>query len=62
MYGKIAKEMHVPLVPFLLTGVVDQPDLFQADHIHMVAAAHPRILENVWPYLSPLISPPIAGK
>ena len=55
MYGKIAKQMQLPLVPFLLEGVADKPDLFQADHIHMLAAAHPRILDNVWPYLLPLI-------
>jgi len=56
MYGEVAKEMRVPLVPFLLAGVFEQADLFQADHIHMIAAAHPRILDNVWPYLYPLIS------
>jgi len=56
MYGTLAKETHVPLVPFLLEGVADKPELFQADHIHMVAAAHPHILDNVWPYLLPLIS------
>jgi len=59
MYGEIAKEMHVPLVPFLLAGVFDQPDLFQADHIHMIAAAHPHILDTVWPYLLPLVASPV---
>lgn len=56
MYGTLAKETHVPLVPFLLEGVADKPELFQADHIHMIAAAHPHILDNIWPYLLPLIS------
>ncbi|MET3123376.1 acyl-CoA thioesterase-1 [Oxalobacteraceae bacterium GrIS 2.11] len=56
MYGDIAKETHVPLVPFLLEGVASKPELFQADHIHMVAGAHPQILDNVWPYLLPLLS------
>lgn len=56
MYGKIAKETKIPLVPFLLAGVADKPELFQADRIHLIAAAHPSILNNVWPYLLPLIS------
>ncbi len=56
MYPKIAKQTNIPLVPFLLAGVADQANLFQADRIHLIAAAHPRILDNVWPYLLPLIS------
>jgi acyl-CoA thioesterase-1 len=55
MYGKIAKDMKLPLVPFLLAGVADRPELFQADQIHLIAAAHPRILDNVWPIVLPLI-------
>jgi len=55
MYGKIAKELKLPLVPFLLEGVADKPELFQADHIHLIAAAHPRMLDNVWPVVLPLI-------
>lgn len=56
MYGTLAKQTHVPLVPFLLAGVAEKPELFQADHIHMVATAHPQILDNVWPYLLPLLT------
>lgn len=56
MYGALAKEMHVPLLPFLLAGVADKPELFQTDHIHLIAAAHPQILDNIWTYLLPLIS------
>lgn len=56
MYGEIARQSQVALVPFLLDGVADKPELFQADHIHLIAAAHPRILENVWPKLLPLLS------
>ncbi len=56
MYGNIAKETKVVLVPFFLKGIVENPDFFQADHIHLTAAAHPHMLENVWPYLLPLIS------
>ena len=41
--------MKVPLVPFLLEGVADKPELFQADQLHPTAEAQPRILDNVWP-------------
>ena len=49
MYPTLAKQTKSVLVPFLLEGVADQPTLFQADNIHPKAAAHPRMLDNVWP-------------
>ena len=55
MYPTLAKQTKSVLVPFLLEGVADQPTLFQADNIHPKAAAHPRMLDNVWPYLKPLL-------
>ena len=55
MYGAIAKREKVPLVPFLLEGVAERTDLFQADQLHPTAAAQPRILDNVWPVLEPLL-------
>lgn len=56
MFPKIASKTKVPLVPFLLEGVADKPELFQADQLHPVAAAHPQIVKNVWTYLQPMIS------
>jgi len=56
MYPKIAGETKTPLVPFLLKGVADKPTLFQPDQLHPVAAAHPQMLNNVWPYLQPMLS------
>ena len=56
MYGSVARAEAVALVPFLLAGVADGPDadkMFQADRIHPVAEAHPRILEAVWPVFKP---------
>jgi acyl-CoA thioesterase-1 len=58
MFTRVAKDKQVPLVPFLLKGVADGPDalkLFQADRIHPLAAAHPTILNNVWPALKKLL-------
>ncbi|WP_101675651.1 arylesterase [Alloalcanivorax mobilis] len=45
-----AREQDVPLVPFLLDGVVEAGQL-QGDGIHPTAAAQPRLLENTWPVL-----------
>ena len=55
MYGAIAKKAGAPLVPFLLEGVADNPELFQADQLHPTAAAQPRIADNVWAVLEPLL-------
>lgn len=54
-FGEIAKQQQVPLVDFLLAGVAEQPALFQADMLHPTAEAQPRILDNVWPALTPLL-------
>ncbi len=55
LYPALAAREHVALVPFLLEGLADQPGLFQADQLHPTAAAQPRILDNVWPSLEPLL-------
>jgi acyl-CoA thioesterase-1 len=58
LFGRVAKSEQVALVPFLLAGVADGPDadaMFQPDRIHPRAEAHPRILDNVWPVLRPLL-------
>jgi len=56
LFPKLAKDTKSSLVPFMLQGVVEKPELFQADRIHPSAAAHPTILNNIWPQLKPLIS------
>lgn len=58
LFATVAKAEGTALVPFLLKGVADGPQaetMFQADRIHPVAAAHPMILDNVWPVLKPLL-------
>jgi acyl-CoA thioesterase I len=45
----------VPLVPFLLAGIADKPDMFQADQIHPNQQAQPVLLKNVWPAVKPLL-------
>jgi acyl-CoA thioesterase-1 len=55
MYVQLAKKHKLALVPFLLEGFADQRDLFQPDQLHPTAAAQPRILDNVWPVLEPVL-------
>ena len=59
-YADVAKARHVALVPFLFEGFGDDNALFQTDRIHPVAAAQPRLLDNVWRELQPLLG--AAGK
>ena len=56
MYPDIARRMKVALVPFLLEGVAERRELFQADQLHPTAEAQKRILENVWPVITPVLS------
>ncbi len=55
MYGELANEFHVRLVPFLLAGMADKPGMFQADQIHPTQQAQSLLLGNVWPTLRPLL-------
>jgi acyl-CoA thioesterase I len=58
-FATVAKEQKVPLVPFFLKGVADAADptkLFQADRLHPLEAAHPMMLDNVWPELKKLLA------
>ena len=55
MYGKLAAQQKAPIVPFLLEGIADKPELFQADGLHPTAAAQQRVADNVWKTLEPLL-------
>ncbi|MGB9101971.1 MAG: arylesterase [Stenotrophomonas indicatrix] len=54
-YRALATQYKVPLLPFLLEGVALQPGLMQADGLHPTAQAQPKVLDNVWPLLKPLL-------
>lgn len=55
MYRQLAQQHKLPPPPFLLDGIADQPQWFQADQIHPIAQAQGRLLDNVWPALAPLL-------
>ena len=55
VFGDVAQEKKVPLVPFFLEGVGGHPELMQADGLHPAVGAQDKLLENVWPSLKPLL-------
>jgi acyl-CoA thioesterase-1 len=61
VYPRIARDLHVPLVPFLLAGVGGIADLNQADGIHPTAAGQAKVAANVKPYLEDLLRRPAAA-
>jgi acyl-CoA thioesterase-1 len=54
-FGHIAESTGATLVPFILDGIATYSQLMQADGIHPTAAAQPMIVDNVYPWLEPLI-------
>ena len=55
VYREISAEHKVALLPFLLDGIATNRNLMQADGIHAAAQAQDKIMENVWPHLSPML-------
>ncbi len=50
-YAELAEDYDLYLIPFLIEGIPQRPELIQDDGIHPVAEAQPMILDNVWPVL-----------
>jgi acyl-CoA thioesterase I len=57
VYSDIARDKRLPMVAFLLDAVAQSPTLMQADDIHPNEAGQPKLLDNVWPSLKPLLHP-----
>ncbi|HUQ27116.1 MAG TPA: arylesterase [Usitatibacter sp.] len=55
LYAALARKHRAALVPFLLEGMADKPELFQSDQLHPGADAQPIIVDNVWKTLEPLL-------
>src|SRR5437773_1010233 len=56
-FREVARDERVPLVPFLLEGVPNEREMFQADNLHLVAEAQPILLKNVWRGLAAMVMP-----
>lgn len=57
MFQQLARDNGSALVPFLLDGFGEDRHWFQPDGIHPTADAQPKMLDNVWPVLRPLLVP-----
>jgi acyl-CoA thioesterase-1 len=53
LYPRLATQEKVELIPFFLTGVATQRDLFQADNIHPNENAQMLLYKNVWGAMTP---------
>jgi acyl-CoA thioesterase-1 len=54
-FAEVAKAHKTALVPFLFEGFGENEAMFQPDRIHPVAAAQPKLLDNVWRELKPML-------
>ncbi|HSV18574.1 MAG TPA: arylesterase [Casimicrobiaceae bacterium] len=55
LFIDVAKARRIPVVPFVFEGFAEDLAQFQPDRVHPLASAQPRILDNVWPTLVPLL-------
>ena len=55
MYGELAEQHGLLLVPFFMEGVALVDGMMQADGIHPNATAQPVLLDNVWQVLGPAL-------
>ena len=62
IFPELAAEHDTALVPFFLDGVYNGVGLMQNDGVHPTEKAQPRLLENVWPHLEPLLQDASAAR
>jgi len=55
IYTQLSAQYHLTLIPFLLQGVADHPDLMQRDSIHPTGEGNKLVAVNVYKYLRPLL-------
>ncbi len=55
-YIDLAAKYQVPLVPFILLGIVGNPRLMQADHAHPNAEGARAIADVIWPHLERILA------
>lgn len=54
LFPDLARTYDVPLVPFMLNGVLGNPDLMTSDGVHPNAAGAKLIADNIFPYVKEL--------
>ena len=55
IYPELAQTFNVTLIPFFMDGVATVQELMQSDGVHPNAEAQLVLLDNVWPYLKPVL-------
>ena len=55
-FRAVARQTGAELVPFFMEGFADRREMFQSDGVHPAVEAQPRMLDNVWTKLKPLLS------
>lgn len=55
VYVELAAEHDIPLLPFFLETIFDQPGMMMSDGIHPAESAQPLMLEALLPHLQPWI-------
>ena len=53
LYPKLASSESVNLLPFFMSGIVSNKELFQADNIHPNEKAQTLLYKNVWSAMAP---------
>jgi len=56
LFAEVARQQNVSLVPFMLQGFAEKRELFQSDGIHPAAEAQPRVLDNIYKRLQPMLA------
>ena len=54
-YSALSKQYGTALLPFLLEPIALDRNAYQADNLHPVAAAQPKLRDHVWKALEPLL-------
>lgn len=60
MFVELARTHRLAAVPFFLENVALDQKLLQSDNLHPNELGQPKLLENVWPKLKPLLARPVS--
>lgn len=55
LFSEVARARNAPYLPFFLEGVGAVPRLNQPDGIHPTAEGYAIVVDNLWPFLVPLL-------
>ncbi|EED35705.1 arylesterase [Luminiphilus syltensis NOR5-1B] len=56
-FSKVAAQTDARVSDFMLEGIALEAGMMQADGIHPTISAQPRLLDNVWSSLQPMLEP-----